>query len=429
MSAPEVSISPGTPQSETSRSNTTFESDSNASFPASNDQSTTDNSTLKEPPTAISVANDNSNAVSSDNSNNSSRSPGSGMSGSNSNFGDSDSESDDKNASRLSVDRYGFITNEADAVAHSPASVRRASIALENSRSDKWVKMLKSWDRYKVEKYDKLKRRVRKGIPDRCRGQAWSYFVDTKERRAKFPTKYYEDLVLKGNDEFREVIERDLSRTFPKHEWFREKGGKGQQALYNVLIALASHNPEVGYCQGMGFVTAMALSYLSEEDAFWLMMCLMEKLSLDGLFAPGFPRLRSSFYVLESLLEQHYPKIGAHLEKEQVDMSLYASQWFLTMFINMFPFPVVLRIWDMFLFEGWKIFFRVALLILKFNEKLIMGRSFDSIIMSIKDFCENPEMKDENWVITNALRIDVATKEVDDLYDEYRGKNPGVKRC
>jgi hypothetical protein len=38
--------------------------------------------------------------------------------------------------------------------------------------------------------------------------------------------------------------------------------------LLNVLLAYSSYRPEVGYCQGMGFITAMFLMFMPEEVIF-----------------------------------------------------------------------------------------------------------------------------------------------------------------
>ena len=51
---------------------------------------------------------------------------------------------------------------------------------------------------------------------------------------------------------------------------------------------------QVGYCQGMGFITAMFLSYLAEEDAFFLLLSIMNfpPHSLTGLYSPGLPKVK-----------------------------------------------------------------------------------------------------------------------------------------
>ena len=47
---------------------------------------------------------------------------------------------------------------------------------------------------------------------------------------------------------------------------------------------------------------------------------------------------------------------------------MFGSKWFMTLFSYDFPFVSLVRIWDIFLFEGWKIVYRIALATLKLNE-------------------------------------------------------------
>ena len=64
---------------------------------------------------------------------------------------------------------------------------------------------------------------------------------------------------------------------------------------------------------------------------------------------------------------------------------MYATQWLLTIFAYSFPFPAVARIWDAFLFEGWKVVFRVALAALQGAEgSLLAAQSFEGIMMAFK---------------------------------------------
>ena len=64
-------------------------------------------------------------------------------------------------------------------------------------------------------------------------------------------------------------IERDIDRTFPSHVIFAQSDGSGQNALRNLLRWYASLDPEAGYCQGMGFVAGLFLTYMIEEEAFF----------------------------------------------------------------------------------------------------------------------------------------------------------------
>lgn len=55
------------------------------------------------------------------------------------------------------------------------------------------------------------------------------------------------------------VIRRDIARTYPEHDFFKEKDGLGQESLFNVMKAYSLHDREVGYCQGSGFIVGLLL--------------------------------------------------------------------------------------------------------------------------------------------------------------------------
>ena len=46
----------------------------------------------------------------------------------------------------------------------------------------------------------------------------------------------------------------------------------GQASLRRVLRAYNIYDSDVGYCQGMNFIAAMFITYMSEEEAFWMLV-------------------------------------------------------------------------------------------------------------------------------------------------------------
>lgn len=58
------------------------------------------------------------------------------------------------------------------------------------------------------------------------------------------------------------VIQRDINRTFPANDFFKEAGGMGQDSLYRISKAYAVHDSEVGYCQGLSFLAATLLLHV-----------------------------------------------------------------------------------------------------------------------------------------------------------------------
>jgi len=72
-----------------------------------------------------------------------------------------------------------------------------------------------------------------------------------------------------------------------------------------MLHAGALMCPDVGYCQGQGFVAAAILLYVPEECALHVMrqLLLAEKWRMVDLWRPGMPLLIQLSSVFESLLQ------------------------------------------------------------------------------------------------------------------------------
>ncbi len=52
-------------------------------------------------------------------------------------------------------------------------------------------------------------------------------------------------------------------------------------ADYNPNLVALSHSTDVGYCQSMNFICALLLLYMEEEDAFWMLMTIIEVTKLS----------------------------------------------------------------------------------------------------------------------------------------------------
>ena len=271
--------------------------------------------------------------------------------------------------------------------------MRKENILRANARLEKWNSMLLDYNSYYKKNFNTLKKRTRKGIPDCLRGQVWQIFGEICKYRDDYTFKdlYYTFVNDEISDEKTEnTILRDIERTFPKHFYFSEKYGMGQRSLYNVLRSYAKFNEATGYVQGMGFLAAIMLTYMDEESTFWMIHSLMLKYNMKGYYMNGFPELNRSFYKLLCLMKKHLNKIYEKFKANNVYPSMYACQWFISLFSVNFKFDILVRIFDVFLLEGEKIFYRIALAILKLNECNILNKScFEYIMAEVKNYYEN----------------------------------------
>lgn len=104
-----------------------------------------------------------------------------------------------------------------------------------------------------------LSQHIRLGIPFSLRGMMWQLFSGSKDDALE---EQYREL-LNETSSHEKLIQRDLARTFPGHDYFKERGGDGQEGLFNVVKAYSLYDPEVGYCQGLAFVVGPLLLNVS----------------------------------------------------------------------------------------------------------------------------------------------------------------------
>lgn len=91
---------------------------------------------------------------------------------------------------------------------------------------------------------------------------------------------------------------------------------------------------------------------MPEEEAFCLLVRLMNHYHLREMFIQDMPGLHLHLYQFERLLEDLEPALYCHLHRRHVSPQLYATQWFLTLFAYRFPLQLVLRVYDLILSEG-----------------------------------------------------------------------------
>ena len=95
------------------------------------------------------------------------------------------------------------------------------------------------------------------------------------------------------------------------------------------MSAFALHTDDTIYVQGMNFLAGFILlqsvrgqydisnggAQLSryEESTFWLLASIFHRYELAGCFTAGLPTLQLCLAQWESLLQQYFPKLAAHM--------------------------------------------------------------------------------------------------------------------
>lgn len=276
--------------------------------------------------------------------------------------------------------------------ARDPDETRRSNsrtVSVDATKNDevrwhiKWDNFIKDFDSVDLGKSKEFKSLLRSGVPQEYRCKIWKSLVDLKigDERRSYGPDYYQSLLepnrplnssKKTLNPAWKQIELDLLRTLPNNKHFETLDSSGTVRLRRVLTAYSEHNPQVGYCQGMNRLAAVALLVLPEEEAFWCLATIIDKIMPKGYYNDLWLAQVDSSVVMDYIAVK-LPNLSEHFRRNGVEISLFA--WFLTIFVDGTPPALFLRLWDTFLYEGDKILFRVALALLRMYENEILRLS------------------------------------------------------
>ncbi|KAL0968553.1 hypothetical protein UPYG_G00268390 [Umbra pygmaea] len=185
---------------------------------------------------------------------------------------------------------------------------------------------------------------------------------------------------------FRQIA-LDLQRSFPTHRSLMGESPEaieGQAKLFRVLVAYAKYNPEIGYSQGMSYIAAVLLMNLSEEEAFWALVTLLEKPKyLSELFDLSGKKIQHQAMVFQHLLKHRNPQLSKHIEDVGVSSVHFVLPWFLTLFTSLASWDSVLAIWDLVMLHGLSTLFRTGLTIMQLLESRLLGLTEEAAVLPL----------------------------------------------
>ncbi|KAL1879680.1 hypothetical protein VTK73DRAFT_6855 [Phialemonium thermophilum] len=181
-------------------------------------------------------------------------------------------------------------------------------------------------------------------------------------------------------------------------------------SLRRVLYAFALYNPRIGYCQSLNFLAGLLLLFVeNEEQAFWLLN-VITRVYLPGTHEVSLEGSKVDLGVFMTALKDALPQVWKQIAGDEDNgpprpsrmnlrvtrgkqprsaslapggknaandpnrlpaITLCMTAWFMSCFIGTLPIETVLRVWDMFFYEGSRTLFRIALTIFKIGESEI----------------------------------------------------------
>ena len=87
----------------------------------------------------------------------------------------------------------------------------------------------------------------------------------------------------------------------------------------------------------MNFIAAALIYHTGEVAAFWLLCSMMEKHSLKKVLQFGMEGLMQHEAKIEELGRQRLPALFNHFDETGVSVSLFSTDWIISVFLNFIP--------------------------------------------------------------------------------------------
>lgn len=142
------------------------------------------------------------------------------------------------------------------------------------------------------------------------------------------------------------TVEKDVVRTDRSNPCFAGNDNPNLEKMKNILLNFATHNPILGYTQGMSDILAPILAEVrNEADVFWCFAGLMSKTIF--ITSPKDEDMEKNLNYLCELLRLMAPHFYDHMASQQDGLDLlFCHRWILLCFKREFPVNETLAMWE-----------------------------------------------------------------------------------
>ena len=104
-------------------------------------------------------------------------------------------------------------------------------------------------------------------------------------------------------------------------------------------------------------------------------MGLFKYTDYRSIFVKDLTKLRMYFLVFDIILKLYIPTLESYFEENKVKSNYYLSPWFIALFTSLVKqgnkIDAFLKIFDLFIIDGWKAIFNICMDILRKNEEIL----------------------------------------------------------
>nr|XP_020732645.1 small G protein signaling modulator 3 isoform X4 [Odocoileus virginianus texanus] len=209
---------------------------------------------------------------------------------------------------------------------------------------------------------------------------------------------------LPRSEKLRSLVLAGVPHSMRPQLWMRLSGAlqkkRNSELSYREIVKNSSNDETIAAKQ----VAACLLLFLEEDDAFWMMCAIVEDLLPASYFSTTLLGVQTDQRVLRHLIVQYLPRLDRLLQEHDIELSLITLHWFLTAFASVVHIRLLLRLWDLFFYEGSLVLFQATLGMLRLKEdELIQSENSASIFNTLSDIPS--QLEDADLLLAEAMRL------------------------
>ena len=206
-----------------------------------------------------------------------------------------------------------------------------------------------------------------------------------------------------------------------------------QIKIGNILKALEYTLPKINYSQGMNYIAAFFLSITNnEEESFYLFLSLLISTEYGKIFEKDLEKMQKYFYVFDRLISILLPELHYHFKENNISSTHFLTPWLITLFTHIFnnikdrnnPL-ILLRIFDLFIFSGWKSIIKIGITLLKNYELKLMNLTSEELLSYLlNNICRNVFFQNEYYddLMTILINFKINSYLITNVENEYELK-------
>ena len=169
-------------------------------------------------------------------------------------------------------------------------------------------------------------------------------------------------------------------------------------SLFKIIRIFTLYRQDIIYSKEIAYISTI---FLLNSENYYQALVNMVNFILDS---PGikfiqkneeFIKIRTSFF--KNLLSNYYPRLNNHLTKLEITPELYFNKWISSFFIKVFPYDVLLKLWDNYIVKGEVFLFEISLTILKIQENDCLGLAYGNILNNLRTIQFKMKNNEDNF--------------------------------